>query len=125
MIVGIGIDTVSISRFSAMRARRPNIVERLFTERESHFADATLRTDESLAARFAAKEAVAKVLRAPAGMSWHDCEVVLGDVGEPTLEVRDSVADVARALGVERWHLSLTHDGDHAVAMVIGEGGLP
>lgn len=124
MIVGIGVDTVSISRFSVVRARRPGIVDRIFTQRESLQSDAMPRTDESLAVRFAAKEAVAKALGAPTGMCWHDCEVVVGERGEPILEVRDSVAAVARTLGVERWHVSLTHDGDHAVAFVIGEGGL-
>jgi holo-[acyl-carrier protein] synthase len=55
-------------------------------------------------------------------MSWHDCEVLVGERGNPFLELRDSVASAAHAQGVQRWHLSLTHDGDNAVAMVIAEG---
>ncbi len=122
MIVGLGIDTVCISRFSSVLLRRPGIVDRLFTPRESHLRDSTPRSHESLAVRFAAKEAVAKALGAPTGMSWHDCEILVDERGQPYVETRDSVAAVAQRKGVQHWHVSLTHDGDNAVAMVIAEG---
>ena len=76
---------------------------------------------ESLAARFAAKEAVAKALGSPGGMAWHDCEVVVEGHGQPNLEIRGTVAARAELLGVRAWHLSLSHDGGIASAVVIAE----
>ncbi len=121
MIVGIGIDIVVVARFAGMIERRPGVVERLFTERESRLPSGDLRGPASLAARFAAKEAIAKALGAPAGMAWHDCEIVVDESGRPRVEARGTVADVADRLGIRHWHLSLTHDGDNAVAQAIGE----
>ena len=77
-----------------------------------------LRTD-SLAARWAAKEAVAKVLVDTGGLVWHDCEVLGGEHGQPRLVVRGTVADAARARGIDSWHLSLSHDGGMAIAFVV------
>lgn len=121
MIVGIGIDIVGITRFAGMIERRPGMVERLFTDREAHLFDGQRRGPASLAARFAAKEAVAKVLGAPPGMAWHDCEILTNEAGRPRLEIVGTVATVAAALGIQIWHLSLTHDGDSAIAYAIGE----
>ena len=122
MIVGIGIDIVSISRFAGMIERRPGVVDRLFTERESTLADGTRRGPASLAARFAAKEAIAKALGAPPGLAWHDCEVLVNDAGRPEVHARGTVAAAAEARGIETWHLTLTHDADSAVAQAIAEG---
>ena len=116
MIVGIGVDVVDVARFEATLARTPALRGRLFTEGESALAT------ESLAARFAAKEAVAKALGAPPGLRHLDAEVLSGEHGRPELRVTGRVADVARALGVARWHVSLTHDGGVAIAYVIAEG---
>ena len=74
-----------------------------------------------LAARFAAKEAVAKALGAPGGLRWHDAEVVTEPDGRPRLTVRGTVAAAAASRGVRTWHLSLSHDGGTAVAMVVAE----
>ncbi|WP_150462338.1 holo-ACP synthase [Nesterenkonia ebinurensis] len=115
MIVGIGMDVVDVPRFVEQLERTPTLRQRLFTP-----AERELRV-RSLAARFAAKEAVAKALGAPAGMSFQDCEVVCDDAGDPYLQVTGTVAVVAEAKGVQRWHLSLSHDGDLATAMVIAE----
>lgn len=107
---------VQVSRFAAQLDRTPALRERLFTpaERGLHI--------RSLAARFAAKEAVAKALGAPAGMTWQDCAVVTDAAGAPRIEVQGTVAAVAEAKGVTQWHLSLSHDGDIATGMVIAEG---
>jgi holo-[acyl-carrier protein] synthase len=121
VIVGIGIDVVDVRRFRSALERAPRMRERLFTAQELVAGDGLARTVTSLAARFAAKEAVAKALGAPEGMRWHDCEVVGGADGRPHLRVSGSVADQARAQGIERWHVSLSHDGDLAVAYVIAE----
>jgi holo-[acyl-carrier protein] synthase len=76
----------------------------------------------SLAARFAAKEALAKALGAPRGLSWTDAEIVTGPDGRPDLKVSGTVAEAAVRRGVRRWHVSLSHDGDLATAVVIAEG---
>ncbi|GFZ77662.1 holo-ACP synthase [Nesterenkonia alkaliphila] len=115
MIVGIGIDVVDVPRFAQQLERTPALRDRLFTP-----AERELRL-RSLAARFAAKEAVAKALGAPAGMNFQDCEVICDSSGNPQIQVRDSVAAVAAVKGVQHWHLSLSHDGDIATALVIAE----
>ncbi|MFF5211753.1 holo-ACP synthase [Streptosporangium sp. NPDC000396] len=116
MIVGIGVDVVDVARFEATLERTPALRSRLFTEVERAL------TVQSLAARFAAKEAVAKALGAPPGLAHLDAEVRTGEHGRPELYVSGRVAEVAAALGVTRWHVSLTHDGGVAVAYVIAEG---
>lgn len=116
MILGIGVDIVDVPRFGEQLQRSPALRQRLFTPAER---DLPLR---SLAARFAAKEAVAKALGAPAGMNWQHCTVVREDSGKPWLQMEDSVAAASAARGIETWHLSISHDGESAVAMVVAEG---
>ena len=122
MIVGIGVDVVLVERFAAALGRTPLLSDRLFTEAERTTGSGNPRSAESLAARFAAKEAVAKALGAPAGMRWHDCEVVTDPDGRPWLTVSGTVAAVAAERRITRWHLSLSHDGGIASAMVVAEG---
>jgi holo-[acyl-carrier protein] synthase len=121
VIVSVGIDVVLVERFEAALARTPLLAERLFTESERRTPSGNLRSAESLAARFAAKEAVAKALGAPGGLQWKDCEVVPDSDGRPWLTVAGTVADAAAELGINRWHLSLSHDGGIASAMVVAE----
>lgn len=121
VIVAVGIDVVLVDRFARALARTPLLADRLFTEAERHTRSGSPRSPESLAARFAAKEAVAKALGAPAGLSWHDCEIVPDPDGRPWLAVSGTVAAVADARGVNHWHLSLSHDGGIASAMVVAE----
>jgi holo-[acyl-carrier protein] synthase len=75
----------------------------------------------SLAARFAAKEALAKALGAPAGMHWADAEVQTDETGRPSLTLRGSVARRAAELGVVHTHVSLSHDAGIASAVVVLE----
>ena len=121
MIVGVGIDVVPVQRFAESMLRTPSMAPRLFTLTEQLTTSGAPRTAESLAARFAAKEALAKALGAPGGMSWLDAEVRVDDSGRPTLHVKDTVAARADALGVLSWHVSLSHDGGIASAVVIAE----
>ena len=123
MIVGVGIDVVPVDRFATTLARTPALAERLFTAAERTSGTGTPRSPESLAARFAAKEALAKALGGGGGMLWTDAEVVLDDVGRPSLTVRGTVQARADSLGVTRWHVSLSHDGGVAAATVIAEAG--
>jgi holo-[acyl-carrier protein] synthase len=116
VIIGVGIDVVDIGRFGDTLDRTPALRARLFTAGERDLPLA------SLAARFAAKEAVAKALGAPVGLAWHDAEVHSGDDGRPHLTMRGTVAARAAALGALRSHLSLSHDAGIASAVVILEG---
>ncbi len=110
--VGIGVDVVDIARFEASLERTPALRDKLFTPAEAVLPLA------SLAARFAAKEALAKALGAPGNLAWHDAEVVSLESGQPVLELRGTVAARAAELGVRASHLSLSHDGGVAIAFV-------
>ncbi|GAA1608179.1 holo-ACP synthase [Kribbella sancticallisti] len=116
MIVGVGIDVVDVERFMKTLERTPGLRDRVFTEAEAR------KPPASLAARFAAKEALAKALGAPAGMQWHDAEVWTDDSGRPWLEITGTVAAQAAQLGVQSMHLSLSHDAGIASAVVVLEG---
>ena len=115
-VIGVGIDVVDIERFVESLDRTPALRQRLFTEAEAS------RPPASLAARFAAKEAMAKALGAPVGMAWHDAEIVSEETGRPRLEIRGTVAARAAALGVSHVHVSLSHDAGIASAVVVLEG---
>ena len=113
--MGIGVDVVEVSRFKTQLERTPALRERLFVpaERELNI--------RSLAARFAAKEAIAKALGAPAGMNWQHCWIEKDEAGDPYVVLDGSVAEAAVTKGVVHWHLSMSHDGDLATAMVVAE----
>jgi holo-[acyl-carrier protein] synthase len=115
VIVGVGIDVVDVARFGAALERTPGLRTRLFTDGERGLPV------RSLAARFAAKEALAKALGAPAGMHWHDAEVHRGPDGRPHLEVRGTVAARVSASGITTLHVSLSHDAGIASAVVVAE----
>jgi holo-[acyl-carrier protein] synthase len=115
VIVGVGIDVVDVGRFEEALERTPTLRERLFTQAERD------RPLASLAARFAAKEALAKALGAPTGMAWHDAEVVSEATGNPEFEIRGSVLARANDLGARTVHVSLSHDAGIASAVVILE----
>ena len=102
-------------RFGETLERTPAMRDRLFTpaERERPLA--------SLAARFAAKEALAKALGAPTGMHWLDAEVVNAPSGDPRLDMQGSVLARANDLGVQHVHVSLSHDAGIASAVVVLE----
>ena len=116
MIVGVGIDVVDIARFNESITRTPGLRERLFTPAEAALPPA------SLAARFAAKEAIAKALGAPAGLAWHDAEVVKEEGGRPRFALTGTVLASAHGLGAHDVHLSLSHDAGIASAIVVLEG---
>jgi holo-[acyl-carrier protein] synthase len=115
VIIGVGIDVVDVARFLATLDRAPGLLEKLFTPDERQVPPT------SLAARFAAKEALAKALGAPGTMSWQDATVrrVVGGAAE--IEIVGTVAARAAELGVSRFHISLSHDAGIASAVVIAE----
>lgn len=115
MIIGTGIDVVNIDRFAETLERTPGLKERLFVPSELN------KPLRSLAARFAAKEATAKALGAPAGLVWHHCWVENDSRGAPYLVLEGTVAQRAKELGINRWHLTISHDEPIATAAVIAE----
>ncbi|MET8977718.1 holo-ACP synthase [Streptomyces sp. NPDC004539] len=121
-IIGVGIDVAEIERFAASLERTPALAARLFLDSELLLPNGERRGPASLAARFAAKEALAKALGAPGGLLWTDAEIYVEESGQPRLRVRGSVAARAEVLGVRRWHVSLSHDAGVASAVVIAEG---
>ncbi|MDP8970883.1 MAG: holo-ACP synthase [Actinomycetota bacterium] len=124
-VVGIGTDAVEIARVRAAVTRTPGLLDRLFTEAEQ----SACRSDcgelrfGGLAARFAAKEAVAKALGTGVrGFGFRDVEVLPDDLGRPTVTLHDRAQQVAADHGVDRVHVSLTHTRDLAVAHALAEG---
>jgi len=112
MIDGIGIDVVDIERFKSSLDRTPGLIEKLFTENER------TKPISSLAARFAAKEALAKALSVGKGLPWHDAEILNLENGKPLFLFRGEIAEIIDGADV---HLSLSHDAGIASAMVIVE----
>ncbi len=116
MIRGIGVDIVDLQRFRKSLGRTPRLVERLFTESERGY------DIDSLAGRFAAKEALIKAFGGSGDMSWHDMEVVTSELGAPSFALFGSAERMATARGISSLHLSLSHDANAAIAFVVAEG---
>ncbi len=121
-VVGIGIDVVDIERFRRSLRRTPSMRTRLFTAVELEFVAGQTDPAPSLAARFAAREAVMKSLGLGLGaFGFHDVWVERASSGAPSLAVTGTAAQLAADAGVSRWHLSLTHSDLVAAAYVIAE----
>jgi holo-[acyl-carrier protein] synthase len=112
MIEGIGIDVVDIQRFQESLERTPGLLDKLFTVNEKELSLS------SLAARFAAKEALYKALSPTHGLSWHEAEIISQPNGKPEFLFRGQIADLIDGAQV---HLSLSHDAGIASAMVVIE----
>lgn len=115
MIAGIGIDVVDIARFERSLERTPGLRERLFAESERD------RAARSLAARFAAKEALIKALGGHAVIRWHDMRIVQDADGNPDFALSGALSSHVAALGIDRVHLSMSHDAGIASAFVVLE----
>lgn len=116
MIRGIGVDIVDLARFERQVERTPGLIPRLFTEDER-----TLPV-HSLAARFAAKEALIKALGDSASITWQELEVVNDDHGNPGFRLHGSALTALTARGITGVHLTMTHDAGIACAFVVAEG---
>jgi holo-[acyl-carrier protein] synthase len=115
-VSGVGIDLLEIERLERALERRPRLAERLFTDDERRYAAARARPVMHLAARFCAKEAVAKALGLR-GWSFRDVEVLATDAA-PEVRLSGSAARRARELGVTT-HVSLTHTEAMAAAVAV------
>ena len=126
MIVGIGVDAVEIDRFRRSLERTPSMKTRLFTHEELEYVEPHDDPTASLAARFAAREAVMKAMGVGLGaFEVHDVWVQRADSGRPMLAVNGRAEQIANELGVTDWHLSITHTDTTAIAYVIAVRSLP
>ena len=116
-VIGIGVDLVDIERFRRSLERTPSMRTRLFTEVELAYVAPQVDPVPSLAARFAAREAVMKSLGVGLGaFGFHDVWVERAESGKPSLALAGRAAELAAAAGVVTWHLSLTHSDVMAAA---------
>ncbi|MEM6552241.1 MAG: holo-ACP synthase [Planctomycetota bacterium] len=126
-IIGHGVDIVETERVARLLGQHEaRFLGRVFTEAERAYCEKNRkRRLEHYAGRFAAKEAVFKVLGTgwSGGIGWTDAEVVKLASGQPTVVLHGRCAEVAGELGIESWWLSLSHISTHAVASAIGVGG--
>ena len=124
MIYGIGTDIVDISRFQRfVDNNNTTLFQRLFTERERAVCSAKRSSASCYAARFAAKEAFLKALGTGLrdGISWQDMEVVNNDLGKPDLNLTGRARELFREKKISNLFLSLSHDANSAIAMVVLE----
>ena len=119
MIIGIGVDLVDIPRFERSMERTPKLLTRLFTAAEQQLKP------HSLAARYAAKEALIKALGGSDGVHWTDIEVAAEPSGRPVFALSGETAATVDARGITAVHLSLSHDAGLAAAYVIAEAAAP
>jgi holo-[acyl-carrier protein] synthase len=123
VIVGLGVELVDLPRFEAAVARfGDRLQQRLFTPGERRYAAQRARGAESLAVRFAAKLAARRALGGP-GLGWRDLEIVGEPGAAPALRLHGAAARAARALGVTRIALSLSHDPTWCLGHVVLERG--
>jgi holo-[acyl-carrier protein] synthase len=122
VIVGLGLGVVETSRFRSADLRYgPRFRRRIFTEGEQAYAARKRRGHESLAVRFAAKLATARALGL-SGVPWQELEVVRARGRAPELALHSGADREARARGVTRASLSVTHDERWCIAHVVLEG---
>jgi holo-[acyl-carrier protein] synthase len=116
-----GVDLIELERIEGViRRYGSRFLERVFTPRE---LDEVGEHTDSLAARFAAKEAVAKALGTGIGdVGWQEIEVLRGPVRQPRLYLSGRAASLAGELGLDTWSLSLTHNQSQAIALVVAIG---
>ncbi len=126
MIIGSGIDLVEIGRIQKSVERYgKRFLDRVYTEAEQAYCLRKKKAAESLAARFAAKEAGAKALGTGIsfGVNWLEIEVIREASGRPTLRFHGRAAEIAARLGAVRAALSITHTAELAMASVVLEDG--
>lgn len=124
MIYGIGTDVVAIERFQKfMDNGNTAVIERLLTPAERSRCSSRKDAASCMAARFAAKEAFVKALGTGLrdGISWLEMEVTNDALGKPELNLSGKTAELVQANGLFNIHLSLSHDGGNAIAMVVLE----
>ena len=121
MILRTGVDLIEIDRIAEIVSRHgKHYLERIYTPAELEICGKRV---ESLAGRFAAKEAVAKALGCGIGeVSFQEIEVLSDEQSAPVLHLHGKAARKASELGLENWSVSLSHSQSHAIAFVVTIG---
>lgn len=123
MVLGTGIDIVKVDRIrQSVERTGERFLERVFTHDELAYCNQRKDPYPSLAVRFAAKEACVKAINTEGFVAIADVEVVNASNGKPSLNVQGKLEDAFREMGVKKAHLSLSHEKDYAVAIVVLEG---
>ncbi|HPD47506.1 MAG TPA: holo-ACP synthase [Anaerohalosphaeraceae bacterium] len=121
-IIAHGIDLVDFPRIQELIDRHGSrFLDRVFTAREQADADRVRNRIEKLAGRFAAKEAVLKLIGTGwrGGIAWTDIEVINNAAGQPVVEISAEVKRIADELGIEQITLSITHTANFAIASAV------
>lgn len=126
MLQSIGVDIVEIERIEeAMLKRRERFLNRVFTVGEQEYCLTKTNASMYLAGRFAAKEAVLKVLGTGLrNLKWTEIEVTKDILGKPHVRLSGKAADLAREKGIDHIMLSLSHSRKYAIAQAVGLGGV-
>lgn len=123
-VIGHGIDIVETRRIREMLEEHgQRFLDRCFTSAEQAYCDASKkRRFEHLAGRFAAKEAVLKVIGTGwrGGIAWTDMEIINAETGQPQLTLSGETLRIAESLGIRRWIVSISHIETHATASALG-----
>jgi holo-[acyl-carrier protein] synthase len=121
MILRTGVDIIEISRVADVVERHgKHYLERVYTAAELEQCGKNI---ESLAGRFAAKEAVAKALGTGIGdVAWKDIEILGDEQNAPTLTLRGAAEQKSKELGLTNWSVSISHSMSHAVALAVAVG---
>lgn len=125
-VVALGTDIIEVERIEYLcREHGEAFLDRVFTEAERAYCDAKNASFEHYAGRFAAKEAMLKVLDAgnDIGANWQELEVVRSPSGRPEVKLHGAAKERARAMGIEGWHLSISHSRMSAVAVALAVRG--
>jgi holo-[acyl-carrier protein] synthase len=120
-LVAVGLDLTEISRIRELLEKHgQRFKDRTYTAAERDYCDSCADSAPHYAARFAAKEAVAKALGTgfAQGVSWQDIEVLRSEAGQPSLRLHGAAAAKAAELGITQWMLSLSHSRETAAASV-------
>ncbi|MCB9430181.1 MAG: holo-ACP synthase [Actinobacteria bacterium] len=115
-MIHLGTDLVRVSRFESTT---DHFLRRSFTEQEIRLSGGKA---QSLAGRWAVKESVLKALGMGMALPFSDIEVRSDDLGRPVLVLTGVAAERASELGIEQWSVSISHDGEYAIAVVVGSG---
>jgi holo-[acyl-carrier protein] synthase len=121
-VIGVGVDAVDIERFRISLARTPSMRTRLFTAEELAYVAPKHDPVPSLAARFAAREAVMKAMGLGLGaFGFHEAWVTRAPSGDPSLVITGRAAELATERGITEWLLSITHTQLVAIAHVVAQ----
>ena len=126
MIVGIGIDIINVDRIGRIINKwNSRFTHRIFTYKERLYCEKKKNGFQSYAARFAAKEALLKALGLGlSGVSWNDIEVTNSSLGQPFIELKGNIKNIAVEKKIDKIFLTISHSNKYAIAQIILEGKL-